>query len=325
MIGIYIMQKPLFKHLHPNVSNFFTDRLFMTQEAYLGFITQMMFSSESGNDIEIPKYSEVSMDLADRLTTGAKSDEISITTSFKKLDIPDNSIALHRIQGPIFAEYDRWGWYFSTKQFIDDLRTAEQNPQITSHMFFANSGGGEAWYLEKAFAAVSALEKPNVAFVEKRACSACEYIILPSDYIISTSINDTHGSIGVMVAFWDMIPYFEKAGFKYIEEYANQSKLKNKKFNDLRNGKAKKYKEKELDPLAEQFIAAARSGRKQLGDLPEDHDVFAGETYSAQESRPVGLIDEVNSIEFALNYTLDQGKKYKAKIEKQSKMQSLIN
>ena len=325
MIGKSIMSKKQLKHIHPGFSNLFTDKLFMTQEAYLSFISESLFAGNQESLLELPSYAELSMELAEKITDDSSADDISITTSFKKLDIPDNTIALHRIQGTIFADYDRYGWYFSTKQFIDDIRAADENPQITAHLFFVNTGGGEAWYLEKAFAAVGALKKPKIAFVEKRCCSAGEYLILNSDYIFSTSINDTHGSIGVMVAFWDMVPYFKKMGFSYIEEYANQSTLKNKKFNDLINGKPKKYKEKELDPLAEQFIAAARTGRKQLRDLPEDHDVFKGETYDAQESQSIGLIDQINELEFALNYTLQQGKKYKAQIEKQVRMQTLIN
>ena len=183
----------------------------------------------------------------------------------------------------------------------------------------------EAWYLEKAYAAVGELQKPVIAFIEKRCCSAAYYIGCNTNRIFSTSINDTVGSIGTMVAFLDIIPYFEKMGAVWIEEYANQSHKKNKRFNNLLDGKPKEYKEKELDPLAEQFINAVRAARDPLQQLPEKHDVFAGDSYSSEEGRSIGLIDEIAELEHALSYTLEQGRKWKAKIEKQTRMHTYID
>jgi len=308
-------------NLHPHFSNFFADPLFMTREAYVGFMTQLMFSENTNIQVELPSYEEETVDMALKLS----SNEISVTRNFSETDIPDHSIAFHRIVGTIFAEYDRWGYYFSTKQLIDDIRAAERNPQIVAHFLFANTGGGEAWYLEKAYQAVGECKKPVIAFVEKRCCSAGTYLIINSNRIFSTSLYDTHGSIGTMVAFLDIIPYFEKMGAKWIEEYADQSKKKNKKFNDLINGKPEQYKKQELNPLAEQFIKAVRTARPLLGKLPESHDVFAGETYYSQESQSIGLIDQIADIDVAINYALEEGKKYKSKIDKQQKMHTYIN
>ena len=51
-----------------------------------------------------------------------------------------------------------------------------------------------------------------------------------------------------MVSFYDIRPYLESLGLKYIEEYASKSRLKNKKFNDLVAGKPEQYIKEELDP-----------------------------------------------------------------------------
>lgn len=294
----------------------------MTREALIKVITEMHFSDPKDYyEREIPTYQDQSKSLAEELS----SDKISLITNFTETDIPDNSIALHRIVGTIFADYDRWRWYFSTKQFIDDIRAADKNPQVIAHFLFINSSGGEAWYLEKAYKAVGELQKPVVAFVEKRCCSAAYYIGCNTGRIFSTSINDTVGSIGVMVAFLDIIPYFEAMGAKWIEEYADQSHKKNARINRLLNGKPKEYKEKELNPLAQQFIAAVRGARDPLGSLPEKHNVFAGDSYFSEEGRSIGLIDEIAELEFALNYTLQQGRKWKAKVEKQNRMHTYID
>jgi len=306
--------------IQPQLSNLLVDRLFMTREALMEVLTEMHFGDpKSYYSEDTPSY----QDNVAKLSEDLSSDEISLTSSFNETDIPDDSIALHVIKGTIRADYSRW--WFSTKQFIDDIRSAEKNPQIIAHLFFINSGGGEAWYLEKALKAVQELSKPVVAFVEKRCCSAAYYIGCGAGRIYSTSINDTVGSIGTMVAFLDIIPWFEKMGAKWIEEYANQSKLKNKRFNDLLDGKPKKYKEKELDPLAAQFIDAVRGARDPLAKLPEGHDVFAGDSYSSEEGQPHGLIDEIADLDVALQYTLEQGKSWKEKVEQRNRMQTYID
>lgn len=306
--------------IQPQLSNLLVDRLFMTNEALMEVLTEMHFGDpKSYYGEETPTY----QDNVAKLSEDLSSEDISLTSSFNETDIPDNSIALHMIKGTIRADYSYW--WFSTKRFIDDIRSADKNPQIIAHFLFINSGGGEAWYLEKAYKALGELNKPVIAFVEKYCCSAAYYIGCGASRIFSTSVNDTVGSIGTMVAFLDIIPYFEKLGAKWVEEYATQSKLKNKRFNDLRDGKPKKYKEKELDPFAQQFIDAVRGARNQLAELPEGHDVFAGDSYSSEEGRSNGLIDEIADLEVALQYTLQQGHKWKAKIEKQNRVQTYID
>ncbi|MFH0757343.1 MAG: S49 family peptidase [Bacteroidota bacterium] len=303
----------------PQLSNLFVDRLFMTEEALIAAITEMHYADPAaffGDDS--PTYADISAKLAARIT----SEEISLTTNFTETDIPDNSIAFHHIKGTIRAEYTWWG--FSTMQFIDDIHAADKNPQIIAHLLHINSGGGEAWYLEKALKAIKELQKPVVTFIEKCCCSAAYYIGCGADRIFSTSINDMVGSIGTMVSFLDLVPYFEALGAKWIEEYADQSTLKNKDFNNLLDGKPKKYKEKWLNPLAGQFIQAVRGARSALAALPEKHDVFAGEAYSSEEGGPIGLIDEIADLEVALQYTLSQGQQWKSKVEKQTQMQTYL-
>jgi ClpP class serine protease len=110
-----------------------------------------------------------------------------------------------------------------------------------------------------------------------------------------------------MISFWDLTPYFESLGFRKIEEYAHKSDLKNKKYNDLKNGKPKQYIEEELDPLQLQFEDEVRRSRKQLAALAENHPVVRGETYMANEAISVGLIDGVTTFPEALREAYELG------------------
>ena len=125
-----------------------------------------------------------------------------------------------------------------------------------------------------------------------------------------------------MVAFWNMEGYYENYGFKKIEEYAKRSDLKNKKFNDLQDGKPEQYIKEELDPLQAQFEAAVRAARPQLTELPEDHPLWRGETFDATHSLEIGLIDEIAEIETAVLFAHQQGMENLEK-EKANQQQAL--
>lgn len=284
---------PKFKH--PFATTLLAEPLCMTPDARIQAIIQLM--SMDDVNMEVVNYNKLASSNADRLSLSA---QINLSTEFVNNQLEDNTIAFHFVDGPIFADYDPWGWYFSSKQFRDDLLAAEANDNIIGHFVYCNTGGGEAWFLDQVHKTEMELTKPIYYFIEKRCASAGYYLASAATKIIACTPNETIGSIGTMVSFWDMVPYYESLGFKWHEEYSNLSDLKNKKFNDLLNGKSEKYKEEELDPLAQQFRAAVRSSRSSLAKLDEDHPAFRGETFSTLRAIETGLIDAQMTMEEAL-------------------------
>ena len=285
------------------------------------FINQQDFLSDKGES-----YHEIGAALATNISARANAGEndptINVTNNFTETDIPSNSIAYHRIFGPIIADDDYWRWYFSTKKFVRDVKAAEANPKFIAHFLHVSTGGGEAWMLEKAFEAVANATKPVIVFIEKVCCSAGLYIAVPADRIFCYTVNDTIGSLGTMVAFMDFEPYYEAMGINMVEENANRSDLKNKKFKDLTDGKPEQYIKEELDPLQAQFEAAVRAARPQLTELPEDHPLWRGETFDATHSLKIGLIDEIAEIETAVLFAHQQGMENLEK-EKANQQQAL--
>jgi len=312
------------KSIHPMLSYIINTRFFMDRESFQSLVATLLADPESFYFDEAPTYEDNSTSMADKLTSvmAGVDPNITLTRNFSETDIPFNSIAYHRMFGPVIADEEYYRWYFSTKQFIKDVKAAESNPNIISHFCHVSTGGGEAWMLEKAYEVVKATLKPFIFFIEKKDCSAGYYISSAGNKIYCYTINDTIGSIGCMVAFWDIVPYFVKEGFSWIEEYAHKSDLKNKKFNDLTDGKAEQYITEELDPLQEQFESAVRAARPALAKLEKDHPAFRGETFDSLRAQQIGLIDEIAEIEQAILYTHQQGMEY---LNKKSAQKRALN
>lgn len=305
--------------IHPNYRSFFSRNLLITGEAANAFFAELFLrDSFEGGDTEEPSYTKD----AENLATVLSAEQINLTTRFGEMELPDNSIALHMIHGTIFAEYDPWDYWFSTKQFVDDLRAAETNPKIIAHLLHINSGGGEAWYLDVAAAQVKALKKPCIAVIEDVGASAAYYLAAYAKKIYAITGFDIVGSIGTMTSFLDVIPYFEKMGAKYIEEYATQSTRKNKKYNDLRQGKPEQFKKEVLDPLAQQFIDTVKDARPAIPD--NDRGVFQGETFFTQAAADLGLIDGRKTPEEIIQEIYSLGIESSSKIQAHHKAIKLL-
>ena len=295
--------------------NYILNARFTSKESMQALLPMMINGPQSFFGDDIPSYNEESEELMQKLQKlmEEKDGSIHLTRHFDDDDqAPYNSIAYYRVFGTIIAD-DDYSWYFSSKEFMRHLAAAEANPNIMAHFVHISSGGGEAWLLDKVFEALYNTTKPVIAFIEKAGCSAAYYYAAPADVVYCYTQNDTIGSIGTMVYFWDFSSYWIKQGANEVEEYATKSTLKNKKFNDLLDGKPERYIKEELDPLQQQFEANVRKARPQLAKLAEDHPVFAGETFSGVLAKEAGLIDQLAEIETAVQDAYTRGLAWRQK------------
>ena len=235
------------------------------------------------------------------------STPITLTDEFSDEQLPENSIAYHRVFDTIMSDSYYW---FSSKQLEADLLTAEANPQISCHFLHINSPGGEAWYLDRLSETLRSCEKPILTFYEQMCCSAGYYIGCHGQRIYAMTQNDYVGCIGTMCSFYDFEEYFAKLGIKKVEAKATKSDLKNKVFDDLRQGKDEQFVKDILDPMNAQFLSEVRSQRSKLADLPDDTPVLRGETFYTPQAVELGLTDGSKTMVEAIVETATMGREY---------------
>ena len=297
-----------------------SDRIFCTAQAMKEFMAELFLAEKQSSFFDdMPTYQDLTKKAVTKL---AEETNIPITCDYTDEDMDNEAIAYYRIKGMIMGESY---WYFSTKQFVEDFQCAEANPMIMAHFIHANSGGGDTWYLDVAYQTLMKATKPIVTIIERVGASACIYLVCPSTKIYAATQNEILGSIGTMVSFMNLKPYYEAMGIKFVEEYATKSNLKNKKFNNLENGKPEQFITDELDPLQQQFEAAVRKARTKTGALPEDHPLFRGETFSTQAAIDLFLIDGQKLFDEALNEAYQLGLSYVGKQREKNKALNFIN
>lgn len=222
---------------------------------------------------------------------------ISVTNEYDNQELPQDTIAYHRVWGFVTADCR---WCFSSKQLEQDLISAEQNPQISAHLLHVNSSGGEAWYLDRLSETMRSLKKPVFTVCENIMASAAYYIGCHGQKVYAVTKNDIFGSIGTMTSFHDYEGWYEKMGIKLVKAKATESDLKNKMTDDLINGKPKQFIEEILDPVNDQFLAEVRSQRPKLAGTDKDHPVLRGHVYYTGRAEEIGLIDGQHTLLEAL-------------------------
>lgn len=270
--------------------------------------TVLAASAASVQLIDLRPYRTKTAEALASIVANAKgeADTATLTDDFSSSDLPERSIAYHRIFGPITA---RSCWCFSTVQFDHDIKEAEANPLISAHFLHINSPGGEAWYLDRLGETLDHCQKPIVALYEQ-ACSAAYHIACHAQLIYATTQFDFVGCIGTMTSFYDFEPYYAAMGIKKVEAKAGQSDLKNKMFDDLRTGKPQQFVSEVLNPMNDDFLHCVRAHRPKIAKLPDDAPVLRGETFYTKTAIELGLADGQRTFEEAVAETAALGKKF---------------
>ncbi len=236
--------------------------------------------------------------------------KINLTSEYDSNELPTNSVAYHRVWG-VVTSASRYN--FSSKRLEKDMKAADTNPAISVHFLHINSPGGEAWYLDRLTDTMQTLSKPIFVFIEKCCASAAYYIGSQGAHIYAVSHFDNIGCIGTMLRTYNMDKLLEKWGLTEIVVKSTGSDLKNKKYEDLLDGKPKQVIEEELDPLNAHFHLAIRR-RKQLTNMSSEDPVFRGETFQSDVAIEKGLIDGICTFEEACEKAYQLGLDYASKM-----------
>jgi protease-4 len=213
---------------------------------------------------------------------------------FSNTNIPVGSVAVIPIRSEIL-KYDQPCGPRGTQSLLNDVKAADQNPNISSMVLVVDSPGGQVAGTDLLAEAIKNSSTPVVAFIDGLAASAAYWIISGADKIIASSDLDRIGSIGTMLMAEDLRPALEQLGVKFHEVYATLSVDKNSDINKVLEGKYDQYRENVLDVINAKFLSTIKEYRLNLNE-----SALTGKIYFAPEAIKLGLIDQIGSLEMAI-------------------------
>ena len=232
-------------------------------------------------------------------------DEISLAQRWELDDenLPENSVAVVPIDGIIFS--------WDTMYLMNQLMRIKQNPQINSVLFLVNSPGGMVNQIDVVANMIKDLGKPTVALVMGLACSSAYWLISGASYRISSSPMDMIGSIGTKSVIDNISKMLELNGIKRTEFYATKSTRKDEQVRAFLEDGNKQPMMDMVDFANEVFHQAIMDN---VG-IAATSEVFTGAAYYAQKAKELGLINEINTLDYAIQYAYQLGLKNKIIIQ----------
>jgi len=256
--------------------------------AYASILLSML-KGESFSDVD----SAIARERNRSYVIGAMGDQPQ-RFGFTDTNIPVGSVAIIPIRSEIL-KYDQPCGPRGSQSILNDVKSADQNPNIKSILLVVDSPGGQVTGTDLLAEAICNSTTPVVAFIEGMAASAAYWIISGASKIIASSDLDRIGSIGTMLMVEDLQPALEAQGVKFHEVYASLSVDKNADFNQVLDGKYESYQKNVLDVINSKFLSSIKTNRPGLND-----STLTGKMYFAPEAIALGLIDEIGSLEYAI-------------------------
>lgn len=173
------------------------------------------------------------------------------------------------------------------------IRYADNTPGIAGTVLKIDSPGGQADGVDELSHIIKGATKPVVAFVDGMAASAGFWISSAAKETIATP-RSTVGSVGAMVSFADYQPALEQKGVKFHKIVSDQTPDKNAIIDKVRSGDYNEYREKFLNPLAQDFIDAVKGNRP--GVTAEQ---TTGKTFFAQDVTGT-MVDRIGTMADAI-------------------------
>ena len=262
-----------------------------------------------------------------KLKTDDKLQKISFTkyiNSYNDDSAKDGQVAILYASGAIYngEGYDN----IYAENFIKDIKKIADNEDIKAVVFRINSPGGSANASDEILFEMQQLKKkkPVIVSFGDYAASGGYYIAMAADKIYSEP-NTLTGSIGV----FGVIPYFKeianKNGLTAVAVKTNANSNMFSPINGVSPG-GLSMMTKSVEQTYKRFVHFVGENRKK--SFEQIDEIGGGRVWSGTRAKEIGLVDELGTLNDAVNYAAQKAKLKDFKVssypKKVSKFQQLF-
>lgn len=204
----------------------------------------------------------------------------------------EGGVAIIPVRGTLY--HRGWNSYETIER---DFRAALDNTNVKGIVFDIDSPGG---MVAGCFDLTDLIyqsrgEKPTLAVVNQRACSAA-YAIASACDAVSISKTADAGSVGVVMTHWDVSGAMERWGETITLIYAGAHKVDGNPFQPLPDSVRSRF-QAEIQDCYGMFVATVARNR---GMTPEAVQATEALVFTGQAAIDVGFADSMNSASDAI-------------------------
>ncbi|MCM8807851.1 MAG: signal peptide peptidase SppA [candidate division WOR-3 bacterium] len=222
-------------------------------------------------------------------------------------------IGMIKIEGEITGHYEK----YHSKSISDIVKSAlekfKQDEKVKGIIIQINTPGGEIIEVEKIYEKIKEVKKtkPVIAVLENIATSGGYYCAVGANRIISHPLTIT-GNIGAIIVLYNVKELFEKKlGINVII-------MKSGKYKDIASpfriidSEERRILQNLVDQAGKRFLNVVIENRK----ISEDKIkiISDGRIFTGTEAREIGLIDELGTLQKAIDILKELTKEKKLKV-----------
>lgn len=182
---------------------------------------------------------------------------------------------------------------------VDELKKANEDPQIKGVILNVNSPGGSVYASERIANEIKSLkeaQKPVYTVMREMAASGGYYISAPTDRIYASNETWT-GSIGVIIQSYSLQGLFEKYGIKEQNITTGKMKDAGSQGRDM-SKEEKEYFQGLVDSAFDRFVKIVSEGRG-ISER-EVRKLADGRVYDGSQALSNGLVDKIGDLDSAI-------------------------
>jgi protease-4 len=230
-------------------------------------------------------------------------------------DGEENIIPFISLKGVVMKDSEMCGPE-GTSSIAKKMQMNDDKDNVSAHFIKVDSPGGAVDGTMEFASVVAGLTKPVVAFVDNMSASAAYWIASQASHIVTNSKNFTEiGSIGTLCILTNESEYLKKEGMK-IEIMRASKSVDKARLNSIEEWPESSLEElqKELNTINTQFIKGVNTGRNgKLQTMGED--IFTGRMYDQKRALALGMIDQIGTLEDAIQVARKLSKSHKTTIK----------
>lgn len=187
--------------------------------------------------------------------------------------------------------------------YIMAINQANNNNNIGSIVLIIESPGGSVDGTPEFAKAVRESKKPVVVFGDGMVASAAYWVASQAKAIFGNADNYTDfGSIGALYVYENWAKYIENeiGEIRIIRAPQSKDKALINPIEPLQPAQEKEIKD-ELKSITDFFIETVKSGRGEKLKA-KDSEIFTGKMFDRETSLQMGLIDQIGTLQDAVNY-----------------------
>ena len=215
-----------------------------------------------------------------------------------------SNIAIVNIYGPIQIESN--GFFevlpAGADYVVQELHALRENPNVKAVVLRINSPGGSVGAVQEIYSELLKLKESGKKIVASQAevsASGGYYLAVAADKIVSEPGAVT-GSIGVIIPITNFEGLFGKIGVQIDVIKSGAHKDIGSSSRALTD-EERKILQDMVDSAYQQFLDAVKKGRSSVMTEDKIKEVADGRIMTGAQAKEVGLIDELGSLEDAIN------------------------